>query len=124
MEYVTRTFWTDRLFSHEGARIVLHYGLCCERTPNGNDYHYLKIHQETWRDSELIAEDLQVVGGFGRNLDQVTSLYEKICASSDPVFPIHLMDLVHDALLSCPSAHPDAGVPDEQASDAVFLEQI
>ena len=119
MEYSTKTFWTYRLVSHEGARIVLHYGLCRETTPNGNDYHYLKIHQETWFGSQLIAEDLQVVGGFGRNVDQVTSLYKKICAAKDPVFPIHLIDLVHDALHAHTSSHPDAHV-----SEAVSLGQI
>lgn len=95
----TDVVWTKRYYANGGKNVILRYGLCRDQTRCGNQFLYLKIHQEIWQGPSLLNEDLQVVGGFGSNHEQAERLYQMICASESPVSPQHLADIVHDFLL-------------------------
>lgn len=80
----------------EDLTCILSYTLYREFTPSNHVVHYISGYMVVRREGQLLREDLEIAGVPGGNPLLAVELFNRIAEADEPVFPVHLHDVVSD----------------------------
>lgn len=92
-EIVAEVEREDRM---EDVTYVTRHTLYREFTPNNHAAYYISGYMEIRREGHLLREDLEIAGVPGGNPLTAFELFHRIAEAREPVFPVHLHDVVSD----------------------------
>lgn len=85
---------------------LLSYTLYREFTPSNHVAHYISGYMVIRREGQLLREDLEIAGVPGGNPLLAIELFNRIAKAGEPVFPVHLHDVVSDGWKPEPAQAP------------------
>ncbi len=90
----------------DGVSHEIEYTLWRDIVPEGNAFYYIKCYREARRDDSVKAE-LEIAGGLGNDADLAATIFSRIAAADNPPHPVHLKDIIRDAVIEYTAAVGD-----------------
>lgn len=80
---------------------VLEYTLWRDVVSTGDAFYYIKCCRETWQAGSLLGADLEIADGLGTDAALASTVFHRIAGAREPLSPVHLKDVVRDAVVAC-----------------------